>query len=689
VWSLALVLGTNFVLNGVPHVSGAVVSFGVETSIDKGLGPIGVFAPEPIPSCGDVWITWHGYGADGISRQWAYAVSADGRSDYQTLLPPWEMIDTIVRDVQGAALPDGRILVVWRALGEGLRGAVHLPDGSWRGPFTIIQEPLAEEFDVDADEFGAFIVWIDTFMPAHRLFVARLSMETFLPEIQQLVDDSANESKGHPRLKLNGGEAHVVWTRSGSEVSSVLYSLVTFQARPPIPMSVSPNAISIMEILPDLGVFPDGSVVVGFESLAFPFGVFAATLRDNGFAFDSPFSLGALLGAELPRAIRLEVDPDGDLHAVWLDGDIATQTSGFRVMYSRSTGGARDFTPPIRLDGDPTMSSKEGPRMSIGPGGDLYVAWGDRRDGGSATPYVVRGMLSVPHPQITLSADFGILGDEFHFSAESSENGGRVLVDFNWDFGDGSTAEGPTARHSFANPGVFTVLLTIVDDQGAMWSSCATIRVSPNLALRPVRHPSGFVIGAPETWTVLRDLQDARFREDVLEVALLAPPTAAVRGNITIDWLAGSSPPRDSEGNVVLSVENYLTTLRNLFPDARIASPEESREIPGLVAVAAVVDHGPSNLTQRVTVVADASSHRWWAILLTTDDDSFALLDPLFERVLSTFALLRSEVEREAVPLGMLVLAAAIAGAEVAVAIAFLPRRRRRRGESRRSSPPS
>ena len=140
---------------------------------------------------------------------------------------------------------------------------------------------------------------------------------------------------------------------------------------------------------------------------------------------------------------------------------------------------------------------------------------------------------------------------------------------------------------------------------------------------------------------------------------------------------------------MVLSVENYLTTLRNLFPDARIASPEESREIPGLVAVAAVVDHGPSNLTQRVTVVADASSHRWWAILLTTDDDSFALLDPLFERVLSTFALLRSEVEREAVPLGMLVLAAAIAGAEVAVAIAFLPRRRRRRGESRRSSPPS
>src|SRR3972149_7538420 len=85
VWSLALVLGTNFVLNGVPHVSGAVVSFGVETSIDKGLGPIGGFAPEPIPSCGDVWITWHGYGADGISRQWAYAVSADGSSQYPNL----------------------------------------------------------------------------------------------------------------------------------------------------------------------------------------------------------------------------------------------------------------------------------------------------------------------------------------------------------------------------------------------------------------------------------------------------------------------------------------------------------------------------------------------------------------------------------------------------------------------------
>lgn len=51
------------------------------------------------------------------------------------------------------------------------------------------------------------------------------------------------------------------------------------------------------------------------------------------------------------------------------------------------------------------------------------------------------------------------------FTATASDPDGTIAR-YAWDFGDGATAEGATARHTYAQGGSYTVTLTVTDDQG-------------------------------------------------------------------------------------------------------------------------------------------------------------------------------------------------------------------------------
>ncbi|HXF05639.1 MAG TPA: Ser-Thr-rich GPI-anchored membrane family protein [Blastocatellia bacterium] len=58
-------------------------------------------------------------------------------------------------------------------------------------------------------------------------------------------------------------------------------------------------------------------------------------------------------------------------------------------------------------------------------------------------------------------------GVETIFDASTSEDPDGTIVSYFWDFGDGTTATGRTVAHSFTTVGVFTVTLTVRDDDGA------------------------------------------------------------------------------------------------------------------------------------------------------------------------------------------------------------------------------
>ncbi|HEX2021885.1 MAG TPA: PKD domain-containing protein, partial [Candidatus Thermoplasmatota archaeon] len=68
------------------------------------------------------------------------------------------------------------------------------------------------------------------------------------------------------------------------------------------------------------------------------------------------------------------------------------------------------------------------------------------------------------------------------FQDDSADKDGTI-VSRAWNFGDGTTASGPSVEHSFARPGVFTVSLTVTDNAGDSDTTTATILVRNRLPL--------------------------------------------------------------------------------------------------------------------------------------------------------------------------------------------------------------
>ena len=54
----------------------------------------------------------------------------------------------------------------------------------------------------------------------------------------------------------------------------------------------------------------------------------------------------------------------------------------------------------------------------------------------------------------------------FAFSFSTNPSGGIPPYSYSWDFGDGSTANGPTATHTYARPGVVRTVVTVSDNRG-------------------------------------------------------------------------------------------------------------------------------------------------------------------------------------------------------------------------------
>lgn len=64
------------------------------------------------------------------------------------------------------------------------------------------------------------------------------------------------------------------------------------------------------------------------------------------------------------------------------------------------------------------------------------------------------------------------------FDGSGSVPGIAGIVSYSWDLGDGAVAGGPTASHSFANPGLYTVTLSIEDGYGLSTSVSRQVTVA-------------------------------------------------------------------------------------------------------------------------------------------------------------------------------------------------------------------
>lgn len=90
---------------------------------------------------------------------------------------------------------------------------------------------------------------------------------------------------------------------------------------------------------------------------------------------------------------------------------------------------------------------------------------------------------SVPQSSFSYAPESPVAGSAVNFDASSSTpSPGATVIDYHWDWGDGTIDDAPTATdsHAYAGPGTYTVSLTVHDSQnGQSAPSSQTITVGP------------------------------------------------------------------------------------------------------------------------------------------------------------------------------------------------------------------
>jgi PKD repeat protein len=130
-------------------------------------------------------------------------------------------------------------------------------------------------------------------------------------------------------------------------------------------------------------------------------------------------------------------DPDGSIIAYEWDFGDGTSTSGQVVNHTFTAG---SFTVKLKVIDN---------------------------QGASTTTSVMLGVANQqPHAVASATPDAGLPPLSLLFSSAGSFDPDGTLVDFHWDFGDGTSADGATVSHTYPAPGFYFASLTVTDNGG-------------------------------------------------------------------------------------------------------------------------------------------------------------------------------------------------------------------------------
>ena len=138
--------------------------------------------------------------------------------------------------------------------------------------------------------------------------------------------------------------------------------------------------------------------------------------------------------------------------------------------------------------------------------GSLALAGCGASGSAAPTPTPVAVVNAPPLAVIADGPDSGEAPLVLDFDSAGSTDPDGTIAGAAWDFGDGLWVEGATARHTFEDPGEYTVTLRVTDDQGATHTAIRAITVSRAPVALPVRVLSA---GEATTRRVSFDIADA------------------------------------------------------------------------------------------------------------------------------------------------------------------------------------
>ena len=248
----------------------------------------------------------------------------------------------------------------------------------------------------------------------------------------------------------------------------------------------------------------------------------------------------------------LSLDPDGTIagHA-WDFGD-GTTGSGATAGHTYAAAGTYDVT--------------------------LTVTDDDGLTGTRVLPVTVVVVPPPPPPPpmppiAVLDVNCAQFVCSFNGSASSDPDG--TIAAYAWNFGDGATASGATANHTYAAPGNYTVTLTVTDDDGLTDAETNVLTVTTTES--HVGDLDGAVTPGQGTWTAtvtatVHDTIEARLSNAVLtgywSVGGTGSCTTDTFGQCTVARSMPNSTPKVtfSVGSVTHSTKTYVPS-QNHDPD--------------------------------------------------------------------------------------------------------------------------
>ena len=110
---------------------------------------------------------------------------------------------------------------------------------------------------------------------------------------------------------------------------------------------------------------------------------------------------------------------------------------------------------------------------------DNWATCRSGEDGVCGTPKRENSAFNLPPAAaVTITPPYPSPGEKVIFDAGSSIDMNDPIVSYSWDFGDGTTAVGQTASHTYAGSGVYPVNLTVRDSKGGESTVTEPVAVS-------------------------------------------------------------------------------------------------------------------------------------------------------------------------------------------------------------------
>ncbi len=120
--------------------------------------------------------------------------------------------------------------------------------------------------------------------------------------------------------------------------------------------------------------------------------------------------------------------------------------------------------------------------IDIGASGDDNVFGHGLIDAAAAVNYAINiGSVTAPTSQITVSAARVSFGTDVFFSGLNSYDDDGDIVNYAWNFGDGTTSEQAELSHTYGATGAYQASLTVTDNDGLTNTSSVTVTVTTEL----------------------------------------------------------------------------------------------------------------------------------------------------------------------------------------------------------------